>query len=922
MKRWAIAIALTALIVSSGSTTPVEADIVLNPGYIQGTITIPGFQVERYTINSIAYDPVDGRYYQAQTFGDENGSYLLTMEGGDLVHEVSYSAKLVPNVSAIKGSNLRWTRRFSPAVGETITHDVTLDGVVAGTLTVPDFDFRSYQIEITAPGATQGDPAYGIKMNLTYDIAATNWSVPVIGGVDDYRVLLTGMGHSSSVPTGQVEGTLWDVDVTEVDVPQNGTATIDWEPAIGRLAGTISASQGAIHRWHLYAATTLSDRTAEGRSVEWYDTHYLQPVVAGTVDARLLVFPEDYPSEWLATQTVAVAAGETVQVDWVWTPPPTGTVAGTITASGINANLVSVSTDYRGTRIDAEGPYEITNILPAQEHVRFSVGREESDDTQSWQTRLDGATPEPVTIVANQTTTVDLPLEGAMLTGSLLSDGAHGEGEVYSHELSFMPALAVSGLLATSKVQTYRYDLSVEDGWGGNAFRAWLPEGSWRPTRVRWRFRIPMADGYCDSIVWAQNGIHQTTWPVATVLRDTEPTYYFDATPARITLRLRVADGSLFSNPYVSGQAVWDEGETRPYISLGASGRVFDAPASTVSEVVLYALPATYVFTGQGLVNGSTTTFGTSRLTVGPGDVVDQDLHGPVIVITAPEGYTELQSSTVTVTGTVTDDSPIASLTINGQTVSDYDPDTGAFSFILTGLVAGDNAFTVAASDLHGNQSSVTRTVTVVNTGPVALIDCEDTVEATSATATSVTLDGTDSYDENGDALTYAWYVDDDLVGTDPVVYPTLGVGDHVVVLEVTDAWGETGEASATISVVDTTPPTATVGGVSPGALWPPDHKLTPVDIELAVHDAVDAAVTCRILDVRSSEPENGDGDGETEPDWVYSGAADDLSLWLRAERSGVGNGRTYTVVVECRDDAGNYTLVEIAVPVAHDKGN
>ena len=93
------------------------------------------------------------------------------------------------------------------------------------------------------------------------------------------------------------------------------------------------------------------------------------------------------------------------------------------------------------------------------------------------------------------------------------------------------------------------------------------------------------------------------------------------------------------------------------------------------------------------------------------------------------------------------------------------------------------------------------------------------------------------------------------------------------------------------------------------------------VSISLTVSDLVDQSVTCRIVNVTSSEPEDGDGDGNTEPDWEYSGLPGDLTLKLRAERSGAGDGRIYTVQIECVDDFGNVTNVWVEVPVAHDQG-
>jgi hypothetical protein len=45
------------------------------------------------------------------------------------------------------------------------------------------------------------------------------------------------------------------------------------------------------------------------------------------------------------------------------------------------------------------------------------------------------------------------------------------------------------------------------------------------------------------------------------------------------------------------------------------------------------------------------------------------------------------------------------------------------------------------------------------------------------------------------------------------------------------------------------------------------------------------------------------------------------LTLNLRAERSGTGSGRVYTIIVECVDDSGNASTAEVRVTVSHDQG-
>lgn len=73
----------------------------------------------------------------------------------------------------------------------------------------------------------------------------------------------------------------------------------------------------------------------------------------------------------------------------------------------------------------------------------------------------------------------------------------------------------------------------------------------------------------------------------------------------------------------------------------------------------------------------------------------------------------------------------------------------------------------------------------------------------------------------------------------------------------------------------------------------------------------------CRIVRVASNEPPNGLGDSDTAPEWVITG---DLTVALRAARSGIGNGRIYTLEIACEDGSGNVATTNVALSVPHDR--
>jgi len=116
----------------------------------------------------------------------------------------------------------------------------------------------------------------------------------------------------------------------------------------------------------------------------------------------------------------------------------------------------------------------------------------------------------------------------------------------------------------------------------------------------------------------------------------------------------------------------------------------------------------------------------------------------------------------------------------------------------------------------------------------------------------------------------------------------------------------------------DTEPPVVEEITATPNALWPANHKMVEVTVSVAAHDNSGLDPTCTITNVTCNEPVNGPGDGNTDPDWLITG---DLTVELRAERSGGYEGRIYTVHIECVDAFGNALAETVDVIVPHDEG-
>lgn len=268
-------------------------------------------------------------------------------------------------------------------------------------------------------------------------------------------------------------------------------------------------------------------------------------------------------------------------------------------------------------------------------------------------------------------------------------------------------------------------------------------------------------------------------------------------------------------------------------------------------------------------------------------------------VISAPANITTEATGP---SGTVVSFAASASDDTDGPVSVLADPASGS-TFPL-----GTTIVDLGASDAAGNMAFASFNVTVVDTtAPAISVPANLTVEATSA---------------NGATVTYAAATATDAVGVTSVTHsPTSGstfaLGNTTVTVSARDAAGNIATASFTVTVVDTTAPAFSGLTPSSATLWSPNHKMVPITLSALTSDNT-GVTSLKIVSVSSSEPDNGLGDGDTAGDYQITG---DLSVNLRAERSGKGNGRIYTITVEASDASGNTSTRTCTVSVPKSQG-
>lgn len=185
-------------------------------------------------------------------------------------------------------------------------------------------------------------------------------------------------------------------------------------------------------------------------------------------------------------------------------------------------------------------------------------------------------------------------------------------------------------------------------------------------------------------------------------------------------------------------------------------------------------------------------------------------------------------------------------------------------------------------------------------------------------------------HDIDGSPLTVLWLVNGRPVATNslPPFVTTNAIlltltnnfrpGTNEVIVWVSEGGTNTVMCGSTIIARDSTPPTLIGLTATPRVLWPPNHRMVPIRIGVRATDAC-GPVNWRVLSIESSEAVDARGSGNTAPDWVIAGPKRPR---VRAERSGRGPGRIYTLHVAVTDPAGNGTNGVVQVYVPHDQGH
>lgn len=310
------------------------------------------------------------------------------------------------------------------------------------------------------------------------------------------------------------------------------------------------------------------------------------------------------------------------------------------------------------------------------------------------------------------------------------------------------------------------------------------------------------------------------------------------------------------------------------------------------------------VVQGEGGVAGKQFQLGTTKVTYSYTDITTQTCSFNITVSDKDPPVAKCKDVTVELdasgNGTLT-----AAQVDNGSTDG-----CGIQSRILskTNFNCSDpalNTVTLTVTDIHGNSSTCTTTVTVVdNVPPVA--KCKNITVYLDATG-NVSITSSQVDDGSTDACGIKSLV------LSKTSFDCTNKGGNTVTLTVTDNNDNTSTCTATVTVVDNINPEILNASTSTAFLSPPDLKMKNVTVNYTLSD--NCPGTTASLTVTSDEPESGLSAADKSPDWIV---IDEHTVQLRAERNPRGDGRVYTITITATDAAGNISTVAKQVMVVH----
>jgi hypothetical protein len=622
--------------------------------------------------------------------------------------------------------------------------------------------------------------------------------------------------------TVHMDGNRDRISFPSVSVTLNGGATtsgVDFRiPNPGFIEGIVSVSGGTLSSAdiqiqptaapYIYSYTSTTAAAAGQYRVAVAPASGLR--IAGTVTLGNGVQVS------IPQQTFNVAPGASVTVNVSVTAPTTGTVSGTISSPG-SSTIQQYLLYSLGAQLTLSSPFGANNskaytatVAPGTYYPFVYAYFNSGDDylyvpQSAFQTSNSPANR--VDVAAGDAVTVDISIPQAAITGTVVVDGPVPAGTVnYQQVTANGLAGAANGGQATDRVNTTTgaMDLLVTPGnWYLYYAYTSVYRNSPDPTQfLSAYFYYYDSTGSSNPIVVPSAG--------ASVTRD------WTIPVGKTTLTLSVPAGTTMSNPSVQGYC-YVRNSANTIIGQYNFGGSSSGQNNVSSGIVTFFAAGECYVTPRATIGGAQVSFAQVTLTIVPGSSQQVDVGGPSLTITYPEPGIAVDANQVTVTGVVTDDVAVSSLTVNGQaatltsTGNVSDPRERSFSVTVSLPQKGPNTLTTVATDSSGKTATDERTV-YNDAGAPQLAwtpaDGATTQQATATVAGTATDDaGIQSVTVNGVVASLSPSNGTSVSFSVPV---TLIAGTNSITVVAKDISQRTTTQTHVVTYVEAEPPTVT----------------------------------------------------------------------------------------------------------------
>ena len=435
--------------------------------------------------------------------------------------------------------------------------------------------------------------------------------------------------------------------------------------------------------------------------------------------------------------------------------------------------------------------------------------------------------------------------------------------------------IAITGQNSVNEgsANTYNATVTWDDGSTGSVIPIWSITPSIYATinsnGLLTALTVPSNQSVSVIASVTAGGITKTATKIVTIVNIPYPTDLV------ITGSDSVSQGSTAT---YSATATWDDGSASSvsptwsvtpttYASLNADGFLTTLIVPSNQTVTVTAR-----FTAGGITKTATKSV----------TITFVDNTAPTLTLSALADGAYTKTSTLNVSGTVTDSSGIKGLTVNGAAVT-VNTD-GSFSTAVQ-LVTGANVITVVATDNANNQKVATRTINFDSVAPVVTITAP--ADNSAVAQSPVTVSG--SVNENA---TVALKVNNGasqalpVNGNDFTTSAALAVGLNTIELTATDLAGNPSSAKRTVTY-DNTKPTL--------AVTVPSQDITTNQSTLTLQGTVSDSLSAVTVSITM--------DGQTFTPAVTAGAFQQQLTFTTLKQ--------YAIVVTATDQAGNSSTVQ-----------